>query len=129
MEGRETFHGMALGAGELGVGADESVDDMRMLERFEILFIPRDQIDQGIVGAIMFRMALRAFRLFGFGQIVMIALVLGQLLLDFDVALQASRIQALGGVALFAVENKGASGHQVECRVRSDQGKEMPGLP
>ena len=64
---------VAFFAGQFDVGVGQPKVHLWMLERFDVLPLPGRRVDEREFGAVVFGMALGAFRFFGLRQKVMVA--------------------------------------------------------
>lgn len=90
-------------AGELVVCAGELIVDLRVLEVFRVLSFPGHFVDERKPRAIVIAMTFGTFRFFGHGKIIMEALMVPELLGNFDMAAETPGGKALGGMAFVAV--------------------------
>ena len=89
------------------MGVFKPEEDMWVPERLGSFSFPGGLVDDCEIGAVVLGMALRTFVFMGIRQVVVVPLMSGQLLLNFSMAVQASRVQALVGMAFFAVHDDG----------------------
>jgi len=101
---REAFLRMTLGAGELGCGRRPVCRRYAGVERFKILVFPGDQIDEGIVGTIMFGMALRHSVFLAWPDNRENTLVAGSAAAGFRRDNSGIRRQTFGGMHFFAAK-------------------------
>jgi hypothetical protein len=104
---------MTLFAGGRQMPPREAVVFARVLEILQILPFPGGRVHHLEVQAVVVGMAFRALRLFLLRQIGMISSTLGELGLDFGVALEAGPGESLLGVALLAVGDDPGACHSL----------------